>query len=296
MLINAYDTTVGKPFKVTDQVEATIKALHIARTLVPTKKEGVFCIDYSAEVSVKIFAFPITLRAYNNKNITVHDERPYRNKSNNQVVNSNELTALRLASFLQHDVAEGDPGPLKKMRAVACKGFSESISNRISKPAGLNANESMTLKILLGHYFVSLIEPQGNDVELVTTNVMREVYGADKGFVLGIIDDIQDIGHLHNLEQLLQAINRNPTLYKLKGYELKDLIAAYSGITFAALGSKVIGAACEAPCLFSALTYVAAKFTSSYSRTKLGEALDIKYNKELLKNFTLNVECTYDLW
>lgn len=295
MLINAYDTTVGKPFKVTDKVEAIIKALHIARTLVPTKKEGVFCIDYSAEVTADIFAFPITLRAYNNKTITIHDERPYRNKNTNQVVNSNELTILRLASFLQHDVANGDPGPLKKMRAVACKGFSESISNRISKPAGLNANEAMTLKILLGHYFVSLIEPQGNDVELVTINVMREVYGADKGYVLGIIEDIQAMGHLHTVEQLLQAINKNPTLYKLKGYDLKDFISAYSGITFAALGNKMIGAACEAPCFFSALAYGAVKF-GSYSRTPLAQSLDIKYNKELLKNFTLNVECTYDLW
>lgn len=294
MLINAYDTTVGKPFKVTDKVETTIKALHIAQSLTPTKKEGVFSIDFNSNLTTDIFAFPITTRAYNNKTITIIDERPYRSKASNQVVNNNELVILRLAAFLQQDVATGDVGNLKKMRLVATKGFSESISDRIVRPLGLNANEALTLKTLLAYYFVSLQEPQGSDLELVATNVIREVYGTDKGYVLGVIQDLQEMGQMHNIEQLLTAINKNPTLYKLKGYGLKDFIGAISGITFAALGNKVIGAACEAPCFFSAMVYGAVKF-GAYSKTALGRSLDPKYNKELLKNFTLNVDYIYDL-
>lgn len=295
MLINAYDTTVGKPFKVDDTVEATIKALHISRALVPAKKEGVFYVDYSGDITAKNFAFPVTTTAYNGKTITIYDERPYRSKSSNQIVNSNELTIVRLAAFLQQSVAEKDLSPLKKMRLVATKAFAESISARVMEKAGLKSMEALTLKILLSYYFVSLMEDQGNDLELVTINVCREVYGSDRGMVLGVIQEAEHIGHMYSIEHLVAAINSNPTLYKLKGYGLKDVIGAISGISYAALGSKIVGAACEAPCFFAAMVYAAVKFKSAYAKTGIGKALDPQYNKELLKNFTLNVDYIYDL-
>lgn len=294
MLTNAYDSTVGSPFKTTDKIDATIKALHIARSLSPTKKENVFVITYDNQLTIPVFVFPITLQAYNNKLITVYDERPYRNKNTNQVVNPNELTIQKLTAFLQQDVTEGNVSPLKKCRLVATKGFSEAISNKLVITAGLNSNEALTLKTLLAYYFISLQEPLQSDLELVAINVIREVYGTDKGYVLGVIQDAQDLGKMTNITQLLTAITRNPILYKLKGLTLKDFIHVISSITFSSFGSKSVGAACETPCLFTAMVYAAVKY-GAYSKTHLGKALDPKYNKNLLGNFTLNVEFIYDL-
>lgn len=290
MLINSYDTTVGKPFKVADRVESTIKTLHVTRNLTPTKKPGVFVVTHETDLPIPIFAFPITMEGFNRQLITVYDERPFRNKSN-AVVNANEIAIMRLAAFLQHDVAEGDVVPLKNCRLMATKAFSEAFGSRLIKRAGLDVNAGLTLKVLLAYYMICIQEDVTTDLELLALNVIRSIYGSEKGYILGVVEGMPK---LSTLQDLFEAIRNNPVLYQLKGVEFKDFMALLGGISFVALGSKVIIAAAEAPCLFTALVYGAARY-KLYAKTPLGMALDPKYNKGVLESFTKHIDYTYDL-
>lgn len=290
MLINAYDTTVGQLFKSTDQIENTIKTLHLSRNLTPTKKEGVYCVTNETNLPNKIFAFPITLQSHTREIITVYDERSFRNKQNN-VVHSNEIVINKLAAYLQQDYVEGNTTPLKNGRMLSTKAFSESVSFKLITRAGLDPNESLTLKVLLAYYFVTLSEDVMSGIEFVATNVIRSLFGTDKGYIHGVIENL---GRLETLGALLNAIHANPILYKLKSLGMKDFTHIVGSISFSALGPKVISAACEAPCLFTALVYGVAKF-KAYSKTQLGVSLDPKYNKGLLESFIKNIDFTYDL-
>jgi len=302
MQIDAYNTTIGKPFRVLNKVEATIQALHINQSLTTTKKEGVFVITHEKKLPIEIFAFPITLQAYNRKMITIYDERPYRHEKSNVVTNPNELTIMRLAAFLQQDVVMNNLTPLKQARNVATKAFAGALGNLIINRGNLGvtssigrnpmgSNEAMTLKILLAHYFIGLEEPVNSDLELVTINVTRSIFGADKGFVLGVIENV---GRLPTLVELHEAIIENPVLYKLKTVTFRDFLHLVSTYTFAALGKHVVGAATEAPCLFTAFVYGAVAF-KAYDKTPLGLDLDPKYNKDTLATFKLNLDYAYDL-
>jgi hypothetical protein len=290
MLINAYDTTVGKPFKVADRVESTIKTLHVTRNLTPTKKPGVYVVTHETDLPIPIFAFPITMEGFNRQLITVYDERPFRNKSN-AVVNANEIAIMRLAAFMQHDVAEGDVVPLKNCRLMATKAFAEAFGSRLGRRAGLDVNANLTLKVLLAYYMICIQEDVTTDLELLALNVIRSIYGSEKGYILGVVEGVPK---LSTLEQLFDAIRNNPVLYQLKGVEFKDFMALLGGISFVALGSKVIIASAEAPCLFTALVYGAARY-KLYAKTPLGMALDPKYNKGVLESFTKHIDYTYDL-
>jgi len=290
MLTNAYDTTVGQPYRATDRVESTIKTLHLSRNLVPTKKANVFTLTNDSELPIPVFAFPITLQALNRNMITVYDERPYRNKSN-AIVHSNEITIARLAAFLQQDVAENYMTPLKNCRLLATKAFSEAVSARLIRGGGLDLNESLTLKVLLAYYFLSLQENPSEDVTFIGVNVIRSIFGTEKGYILGVIEDLP---RMPMLPDLLAAIHNNPILYKLKTVGLKDFIGVVGGISFASMGNKVIAAAAEAPCLFTALVYGVTRF-KVYGKTQLGVSLDPKYNKGVLEAFTKAIDYTYDL-
>ena len=290
MLINAYDTTAGKPYRSTDKIESTIKTLHVTRNLTPTKKPGVFVITNEEAYPFPVFAFPITMEAFNRQLITVYDERPFRNKSN-AIVHANEVTISRLAAFLQHDVAEGNLTPLKNCRLIATKAFSEALGSKIVRSAGLESNEALTLKILLAYYFLCLSESNSTDLTLVGINVIRSIFGSEKGYILGVIEELPKLA---TLGDLLEAILTNPVLYKLKGLTMGDFLAVVGGISFSSLGNKILMAAAEAPCLFTAMVYGVARF-KVYNKTPLGIALDPKYNKGVLESFTQHIDYTYDL-
>lgn len=303
MQIDAYSTTVGKPFRVANKVEATIQALHLSQSLTPSKKEGVFVLTHENKLPIEVFGFPITLQAYNRKTITVYDERPYRNQNNNQVTNANEMVIMRLAAFLQQDVATGKLTPLKQARNVTTKAFADSIGNLLVNRASLGSNnmigrsqmvsdEALTLKVLLAHYFIGLEEPVGSDVELVTINVLRNIYGTDKGYIVTVLEQVDE--PLTDLIALHKAIISNPTLYKLKHLSFKDFLHVIGSITYAALGKHIIGAACECPTLMTAFVYGAVVF-KAYAKTPLGLQLDPKFNQKLLEGFTLGIDLAYNL-
>lgn len=290
MLINAYDTTVGQPYRATDDVANTIKTLHLSRNLTPTKKKGVFCLTNETELRVPIFAFPITMQSHTREMITVYDERPYRNKSN-QVTHPNEITVTRLAAFLQQDVSENYLTPLKNCRLLATKAFAEALSSKMVSGAGLEKNEALTLKVLLAYFFLTLQENPAEDVTFIALNVIRSIYGTEKNYILGVIEELP---RMTTLSDLIAAIRSNPILFKLKVLDLKSMIALCGSIGFAALGPKVIAASVEAPCLFTAIVYGAATF-NAWSKSPLAIAMDPKYNKNTLDSFKNNIEYTYDL-
>lgn len=290
MLINAYDTTVGKVIRASHHVDEVIKTLHLTNNLSPTKKDKVYVITHATNVPFSTIAFPITLQTHTRQTITVYDERPYRDKQN-RVTNQNDLTIMRLAAFLQQDVAELNFSPVKLSRNMVTKAFSDALTQRLTMRGGLDIVESSTLKVLIGYYVVCLQENPNNDLVFVVENVLRNVYGMEKDFVLGVIADLP---HLSKLEDLLSEIRKNPVLYKLKGMGLKDFIAVVGGLAFTGLGKQVFEAASEASCLLTAFVYGAARFRA-LNKTPLGMALDPKYNKGILDTFLKNIDYTYDL-
>lgn len=290
MLINAYDTTPGKLLRNAHRVDDVVKTLHLSNSLTPTKKENVFVITNATDVPFSALAFPITLTTHTRQTITVYDERPYRDKQN-RATNPNDITIMRLAAFLQQDAAELKFSPLKSARVMVVKAYADALTQRFTSRAGLDITEATTLKCLLAFYITCLEENQGVDLTFVGENVIRTVYGMDKEFTLGVIEDVP---HLQNLPELLSAIHNNPILYKLKGLGLKDLISLVSSLVFTGLGNVVVGAASEAPCLLTAFVYGAARF-KSLGKTPLGMATDPKYNKGVLETFVKNIDYTYDL-
>lgn len=290
MLINAYDTTVGKFLRSEHKVDDVIKTLHLSNNLTPTKKENVFVITNAMEMPFSALAFPVTLQTHTRKTVTVYDERPYRDKQN-RPTNPNDITIMKLAAFLQQDVAEQRFTALKAARFMTTKAFAESLTNLITRRVGLDITEATTLKVLLSFYVVCLVEQPNTDLQFVGENVVRTVFGMEKDFTQGVIEGVP---HLATLEQLAIEIRKNPQLYKLRGLGLKDLIALVSSLTFTGLGNKVVGAAAEAPCLMTAFVYGASTF-KQYAKTPFGQTLEAKYNKGTLETFQNNIDYTYDL-
>lgn len=290
MLINSYDTSSGKVLRSLHRVDEIIKVLHMNDNLTPTSKEDVYVITNATSVPFSALAFPLTLQTHTRKTITVYDERPYRDKQN-RPVNTNDITIMKLCAYLQQDAASLKLGPLKTARMMTAKAFADSLSIRIGSRASMDINESTTLKCLLAYYVVCLIEQQNTDLVFVGENVIRSIYGQQKEFILGVIEDVP---HLQNLEGLLAAIHANPILYKLKGLGLKDLIQLVGTLVFTGFGAPVAAAAAESPCLLTAFVYGASRF-KSLNKTPLGMSLDPKYNKTILETFWKNIDYTYDL-
>lgn len=290
MLINAYETTVGKLLRSTHRVDDVIKTLALSNSLMPTKKENVFVLTNATEVPFSALAFPITLTTHTRKTITVYDERPFRDKQN-RPTNPNDITIMKLAAFLQQDCVEMRFTALKAARFMTAKTFAESLGNKLQRGGNLDILETTTLKCLLAFYVTSLEELPDSDLQLVGENVIRSIFGMEKSFIQGVIEGLP---HMQKLEDLLVAIRANPILYKLRVLGLKELIALVGSLTFTGLGNRVVAAASEAPCLMTAFVYGSARF-KALSKTPMGMALDPKYNKDVLETFLKNIDYTYDL-
>lgn len=292
MLINTYNTTVGKQYKITDNVENTIKSLLINNSLKQGAKEGIFLIDHEVGFTEGSLLFPLTLKGFNGKLITVIDERPFRNKNSNKITNPNELEIYLVAGYLQQDAATGNLSPIKASRLVVTKGFAESVSSRLTRRAGMDLEEAYILKILLAYYAISLTEDSKEELDFIAYNLIKSIYGAERSRVDNVISEVPV---LKTVNDLLQAIHSNPILFKLKSLTLKDLLATLSGITFSAFGGGVVGAAVESPIMLTALCYGVVKFRV-YNKTPLGMALDPKYNRgNTIESFTNHLHFTYNL-
>lgn len=290
MILNAYDTTVGRPYKLADKVESTIKTLALSKTLKVSSNPNVLYLDKTTEYNVPVLAFPITTTGFNGKVITIYDERPFRNNSN-VVSNSNELNIAKTCALLQQMVTEQGYGIVNSNRQLIVKTFTDALSNRLSMRAGLDPQEQLTLKILIAFYYTSIMLTDETEYSFVITNVIRSIYGTDQATIFNVINDLPKSNEVRDLVALIKD---NPTLIKLHSLELKDLMAVISSLTFSALGGKVVAAVAEAPVLLMAMMWGAASYRT-YNRTPLGIALDPKYNRTSLPSFLNSINYKLDL-
>lgn len=287
MVINGYDTTIGKPLKVKEHVESTIKALSIRNDLYPTTRANVFSINTQNAMEIPQFPLPITLTGYDRKNITVYDERFYRNK-NNVVVNEPELQIMRLTAYLQQDAMEGDYGVINAQRFICIKGVAGAIATQFK---GLDLEESSVLRIILGHYINCLFERDTEELAFISANAIKTAFNIDIGFSQRIVDDV---GYIDTPVKLLNAIKNEPSLFKLKEKSLTELIGACARITFSGLGTGVTAVMLESPLLMIGFIYATCT-NRLYAKTALGLQLDPKFNKKLVDTFLNSISSNYDL-
>jgi hypothetical protein len=291
MLINSFETTIGKPLKVSERVEGTIKTLALMDSLTPTNKENVYVITHSNGASIPKFGFPITLQDHKRQMITVYDDRPFRNKNDTHTINAAESTMNQLCAYLQQDIIDNNFGPLLNVRNFATKTFVGAYGHLISARATLSIQEGVILRVILGYYFVCLTQNNRSEIDTVTLNILGNTLRMDRFFVQTILNDLEP---MDNLIDLHKAITNHPALFKLKGLSLKDMMAIISQLSYSSVSKAIVMAAVESPCLFIAMMYCCIN-NRMYQKTNLGVQLDPKHNKEELTTFTRSIDYTYNL-
>lgn len=290
MVINGYDTMIGKPLKALDHIEDTIKALALRNDLFPTTKPGVYTINSENAHGVSIFPLPITMTGYDGKNLTVYDERPFRNSKNN-VISETELNIMRLTAYLQQDAVMGNRSTLNSSKFICMKAVAGAMANILARRKGLNLEETDTLRIILGHYVSCLFEEDTSETGYVSANAIKSTFRIDNGFSQRIIDDI---GYLPNVKAVVDAIKTEPTLFKMKNLTLMEFVAVSSSLMFIGTGSKVVNVMLESPFLMVGFIYAVCT-NGMYKKTGMGQQLDPKYEGDLIKGFVSTVAYNYDL-
>lgn len=290
MVINGYDTMIGKPLKILEHIEGTIKALALRNDLLPTTKVGVYTINNENANGLPIFPLPITMTGYDGKHMTVYDERPFRNTKNN-VISASELNIMRLTAYLQQDAVMGDRSTLNNSKFICMKAVAGGMANKLASRKGLNLEESNTLRIILGHYINCLFEEETSEVGYISANAIKTAFKIDTGFSQRIIDDI---GFLRNIKEVVDAIKTEPTLFKLKNLTLMEFIALSSTLCFIGTGSKVVNVMLESPFLMVGFIYAVCT-NGIYKKTGMGMQLDPKYEGDTIKAFVSTIAYNYDL-
>lgn len=290
MSINGYDTLIGKPLKIQERIEDTIKTLALRNDLVPTTKANVFSINNTNGMDIPIFPLPITLSGYDKRNITVYDERPYRDK-NNKVISETELNIIRLTAYTQQDAIEGSRSILLSSKFICMKAIAGGLADKLGFNKGLDLEERQTLQIVLGHFVNCLFEGDSEETGYISANAIKTVFRVDNNFSQRIIDDI---GYLANAADVVNAIKTEPSLFKLKNVTLMEFISVGQTLSFIGVGKKVVAVALEHPYLMIGFVYAACK-NKLYSKTPIGLQLDPKYNRELVDEFLRTISYNYDL-
>lgn len=290
MIINGYDTLIGKPLKIKDHVEEIIKALAVRRDLLPTTKAGVFTINNNNAVGISNFPLPITFTGYDNTVNTVYDERLFRN-SKDKVINETELNIIRLTAYMQQDYATGHTATLNSSKFICMKAVGGGLAQLIGGRHGLDANELLNLRIIIGHYINCLFEPKSDETGYVSANAIKTAFGISRDISQSLIDDI---GYIENFSELVKVIKTEPMLFKLSNLSLADLIALSSRLTYIGIGGKVVSVMLESPFLMCGFIY-ATVTNKAYNKTALGLQLDPKYNRDLVDAYIRNISYNYDL-
>lgn len=289
MNLNAYDTTVGKPFKIMDSIANTVKTLSLLGELVPSQNKGVFLIDHNNGKDLPVFMFPLSLITHDRQKITVVDIRPYTNK-NGILTNHADYTLMTLCAYYQQGVHSGDLARVKSGRIIACRGFARSLASRLGHQAGLDDKERLKLTAILGVFFVCLMENPQQNWKFVAGNVLKQAIELDARDINSVAESV---GFIDDLEKLLVAIKAQPDLFKLKAITMKELVAIISSISFASIGKQVIGAAVEHVPLFTALCYVTLTNTN-YNKTSLANEIETKRDEKLATAFIHGVNANFN--
>lgn len=290
MIINGYETTVGKPLKVKDHIHEVIKMLAIRNDLLPTTKAGVFTLDKTNGLNIPIFPLPITLDGYDKKIITVYDERPFRNESN-KVISKAELNVIRLSAYLQQDGATNQFSTLTSSKFICMKGVGGALAQFIITRYGLDMTEGIALRIIIGHYINCLFEGDGENTGYISANALKTAFNIGNNISQYMVDDI---GYLGNMIDLLTAIKTEPTLFKIKNISLAELIGLAGRLSYVGIGGKIVSVMLESPFLMVGFCY-ASVVNKGFFKTPIGLQLDVKYNKDLVETFIRNISYNYDL-
>lgn len=290
MVINGYDTTIGKPLKIQDHVENTIKMLSLRNDLIPTSKPGVFTIDNTNGGTLPIFPLPITMTGYDGKNVTVYDERVFRNK-NNVVISQTELNVVRLTAYLQQDAIQNDFSILNRCKFICIKGVAGALADILGRRKGLDSEELSTLRIILGHFISCLFEGNNDETGYISANSLKSAFNISTVYSQTIIDDV---GYLGNVKSVVDALKTEPTLFKLKNITLQEFVAVSSSLVYFGVGSKVVNVMLESPFLMVGFIYAVCT-NRMYAKTPIGLQLDPKYNKTLIEGFVQTIGYNYVL-
>lgn len=277
MILNGYDTTMGSRFKVKDKVTETINALQSTDRLELVDNRGVFAVDHKNDFGLPPFIFPISLINYVREPVTVFDQRTYFNKSGRNI-NVPEYNVMLLASILQQDAQKGNLTLIKSVRPFTIKAFANAVGNAIGRTTTLDIVQKITLRVILGYYFVCLSESRDVDYSFIAQNAVSRALRVSQTQVQSII---QDIGYLANVNDLLKAIKEEPSLFSLSRLDIGGLMAAGSSVFFSTSGFRMLmGAALEMPTLFTAICWGAAT-QKIYQNTAVGQELNVKEDKSV---------------
>lgn len=279
MIINGYDTLVGSKFKVTDRIESTIKSLATTNRLtkLDSTPHEVYMITNENSDNIPSFAFPITLKDYRGKSITVFDQRNYVNSSG-KVVNEPELNMIEVASALQQLAGINDKAILLSSETYTVKAFARSIGNILANQANLDFSKKLELEIILAHYFNCLLTNSSDDYAFVSQNVLKRSLGYNPSTTVPIIEEV---GYINTLEDLVNTLKNSPRLPTLNRITVVELLSIINRTWFVSSGFKmIIGVAAELPHLFTAICF--ASITNNiYRKTEIGKILDIKNNSNI---------------
>lgn len=289
MILNGYDTTVGSKFKIKDKVAETIKLLQSTQRLDQIDNRGVFGVDYKNDFGLPKFVFPISVFNYKREPVTVLDQRTYFNQAGKNI-NVPEYNVMLLSAILQQDLQRGNTSLVKTVRPYTLKAFANAFGNALARTVTLDIVQKITLRIILAHYFVCLFEDPSVDYTFISQNAISRSLRIPQTQVL---DVIQELGYLGTLEDLLNAIKTNPSLFSLSRLDLGGLIASGSSIFFTTSGFRMLmGGALEMPTLFTAICYGAAT-EKIYQNTAVGQELNVK-NDSSVSNFIQTVGFYYN--
>lgn len=270
MITNGYDTTVGSRFKVKDKVAETVKLLQSTDRLELIDNRGVYAVDQTNDYGLPPFVYPLSIINYKREPVTIIDQRTYINKQGRNV-NLPEYNIMLLAAALQQDTQRGNLSLVRAVRPYTIRAFANALGASIGNTTTLDLVQKMTLRIIIAHYFVCLLEESTLDYTFISQNAISRGLRIPQRDVLNVIEDI---GYLGSLNDLLTAIKTNPTLFSLSRLDIGGLVAAGSSIFFATSGFRMLmGAALEMPTLFTAICYGAAT-EKIYQNTRVGQELN----------------------
>lgn len=290
MLLNAYDTTVGRPIALNEQIKGTIRTLALMDDLVSAPKEGVYFIDFENAGRLPLLMFPLSVQSHDRRFITVLDRRPFINRKG-EVINTADYSRALVTAYVQQDLQMNKFNVIQATRGLCVRGYARSLSQRIGGKHGLDMEEKAELLIFLAAFQTYQSERQSNDYELVALNVIRSTFGVDRSIAFPLI---QEMGYIDSLSQFVDFIANRDGFFKLKGMTLKDFLALGSTIWFSTISRHIMGAALEHVPSFIGVCYSTVT-NKMYQRTTLGEQLDPKYNADPIESFVKMINTSYPL-
>lgn len=290
MLLNAYDTTVGKTIAVSEQIKGTLRTLALMEDLVKSPKNGVFFIDHDNGGKLPLFMFPLSVQGHDRKFITVLDRRPFVNR-NGVVINPAEYSQVLVTAYIQQDMQENNFTIIRSTRELATRAYARSLSNRIGRQAGLDDQEQLELLVFLGLFHIYQSERSTTDYDFVARNVLKQALTLDSSITFPLIEEM---GYINDIEDFVDFLRNRDAFFKLKNMTKKDFISLGSSIWFSSLSRFVMGAALEHVPSFVGICY-ATTTNKMYLKTTLGSQIDPKYNERLIESFARTINMAYPM-